>query len=67
MAYSYYLVSYAKGTTEEYATNVYETNSTNAAAVGAVLLSKFYGISIPVGSVVVEEVSALTSDEITTT
>jgi len=67
MAYSYFLVSYAKGTTGEYSTNVYAASASAAATVGAVLLTKFYGISIPVASVVVEEVTALTSDSLTTT
>lgn len=67
MAYSYYLVSYAKGTSKEISTNVYEANAATAGAVGAALLTDFYEITVSSSSVVVEEVPELTSDTITTT
>lgn len=67
MAYSYYLVSYAKGTTKEISTNVYEASEDSARVVGAALLTEYYELTVNSAAVVVEEVAGLTSDTITTT
>lgn len=67
MAYSYYLVSYAKGTTKEISTSVYEEDAATAGAVGAALLADYYAITVNRDSVIVEEVPGLTSNTITST
>lgn len=67
MAYSYYLVSYTKSSSEVISTNVYADNETDARAIGSVKLEDYYSIAIPTAALTIEEVDSITSDSMTTT